>query len=134
MSETAAHRWQNADVFEFEAAPETLLRLKLNGLECSGKVADFAVGSRELWYRDECVRMLRDRCGLSPGSPERDDVYHHMAYKAKVHRAVPEAAWTAEMEFEDDEPLEREAHYRVRVEQRNGQRAWSSPVWVRPAF
>ena len=25
-----------------------------------------------------------------------------------------------------------EVHYRVRVEQRNGQRAWSSPIWVAP--
>jgi hypothetical protein len=35
------------------------------------------------------------------------------------------------MEWEDDEPLDRETNYRVRVEQRNGQRAWSSPIWVR---
>ena len=25
-----------------------------------------------------------------------------------------------------------EVNYRVRVEQRNGQRAWSSPIWVAP--
>ena len=34
----------------------------------------------------------------------------------------------------DEEPLDAEANYRVRVEQRNGQRAWSSPVWVRPRW
>ena len=28
--------------------------------------------------------------------------------------------------------LSTETYYRVRVEQRNAQRAWSSPVWVRP--
>jgi hypothetical protein len=55
-----------------------------------------------------------------------------MAYKAKVHRAIPEAGYTARMEFQDDEPLQGEANYRVRVEQRNGQRAWSSPIWVAP--
>jgi hypothetical protein len=132
--ETAAHRWQNANVFEFEASPRTPLRLELNGLTCEGTVAEFAGRSRELWYRDECVHMLKERCGLSPGSPEREDVYHHMAYKAKVHRAMPEVAWTAPMEFEDDEAFEGgEIHYRVRVEQRNGQRAWSSPIWIRPA-
>lgn len=54
-----------------------------------------------------------------------------MGRKAKVHRAIPEAGYVAGMEWEDDEPLEGETHYRVRVEQRNGQRAWSSPIWVR---
>ncbi len=129
---SVGHRTQNAEVFEFEAAPETELRLRLNGLEEAGRVADFMSGSREMWFREECVRMLRERAGLEPGSPERDDVYHHLAYKAKIHRALPEAAYSATFEIEDDEPLRAETHYRVRVEQRNGQRAWSSPVWVRP--
>ena len=55
-----------------------------------------------------------------------------MAYKAKIHRAIPEAGYTATFELADDQPIDREVHYRVRVEQRNGQRAWSSPIWVRP--
>ena len=76
--------------------------------------------------------MLHERCGLEPGSPERDDVYYHIAYKAKVHRAMPEAAYCGRLSIEDDEPLHRQACYRVRVEQRNGQRAWSRPVWIGP--
>ena len=95
-------------------------------------MADFAGTSREMWFKDECVAMLHELCGIQPGEPERDDIYHHVAFKAKIHRAMPEDAYTAEFATEDDEPLERETHYRVRVEQRNGQRAWSSPVWVRP--
>jgi hypothetical protein len=53
-----------------------------------------------------------------------------MACKAKVHRAVPEDGYTASLAYDDDEPLSSNTHYRVRVEQRNGQRAWSSPIWV----
>ena len=132
-SSTVTERAQNANIFEFEAAPETPLCLLINGLEERAPVAAFAAGSRVIWYRDECVAMLRDLCSLEPGSPERDDVYHHMAYKAKVHRAMPETAWSATMEIEDDEPFDGEINYRVRVEQRNGQRAWSSPIWVRPS-
>ncbi len=58
------------------------------------------------------------------------DAYYHFAHKVKVHRAMPEAACTATLSVVDDEPLDAETHYRVRVEQRNGQRAWSSPIWV----
>jgi hypothetical protein len=123
---------QNADVFEFEADPAAPLRLRMNELVESGTVADFAAGSREMWFRDDCLRTLHERAGIEPGSLERNDLYHHVAYKMKVHRLFPESAYTAECAWEDSEPLGGETHYRIRVEQRNGQRAWSSPIWVEP--
>jgi hypothetical protein len=122
---------QNALVFEFEAVPEAELMVRLNGLEAKGNVCSFAKGSRVMWFKDDCVRMLQERCGLEPGSHEREDPYYNMAYKAKLHRAIPEAGYQTEFVVEDDEPVTDETHYRVRVEQRNGQRAWSSPIWVR---
>lgn len=125
-------RSQNANVFELEAATDALLTLRMNELAESGTVADFAAGSREMWFKDDCVRLLCAAAGIEPGSPERQDIYHHVAYKVKVHRAIPRAGYCATWEFEDDEPLSGEANYRIRVEQRNAQRAWSSPVWVRP--
>jgi len=124
---------QNANVFEFEAAADAKILLRMNGLEERGTVGEWGAGSRILWFRDECVRMLDERVGIAPGSPEREDVYWHLAHKVKIHRPLPEAAYTAEWTLEDDEPLTGETHYRIRVEQRNGQRAWSSPIWVRPA-
>ena len=124
---------QNANVFEIEADAAAPLALDLNGLEARGTVAEFAACSRELWYRDECVRMLAERAGIEPESPERQDIYHHVAFKAKMHRVIPESGYTAALDFEDDEPIDGEVNYRVRVEQRNGQRAWSSPIWVRRA-
>ena len=124
---------QNANVFEFEADAGAELRVRLNGLEQCGTVEGFARGSREVWFKEECMRMLQERRGIEPGSPQRDDIYHHMAYKAKIHRLVPESGYSARFRLTDDEPLDGECNYRVRVEQRNGQRAWSSPIWVRPA-
>jgi len=126
-------RWQNADVFEFEADPAALLRLRMNGLEECARVSEFASASREMWFKQECVRLLRERADIPSGAPERDDIYHHLAYKVKVHRAIPERGYTAEFSIIDDEPFDGEIHYRVRVEQRNAQRAWSSPIWVRRA-
>ncbi len=124
-------RHQNATVFEFEADPAASVRIRMNNLEETGTLLDFAAGSREMWFRDECVALLQRTAGIEPGSPERDDIYHHVAYKVKIRRLVPEAAYAAEFAIEDDTPVVGECHYRVRVEQRNGQRAWSSPIWVR---
>jgi len=124
---------QNANVFEFEAEPDAGVVIRMNGLDERGTVREFARGSRVMWFKDECIRMLHEQCGIAPGSPQREDVYHHVAYKTKIHRPIPEAGYVAEFRFQDDEPLEGEVNYRVRVEQRNAQRAWSSPIWVKPA-
>lgn len=123
-------RCQNANVLEFAARPADRMQVVLNGLAETGTVAEFAAGSREMWFRDECVRMLHERAGVQPHSPERQDIYHFVAYRAKLHRPIPEAGYTATCSWNDDEPLTGEANYRIRVEQRNGQRAWSSPIWV----
>jgi len=122
---------QNSTVFEFECLPEADLSLQLNGLETAGTIRSFAEASRIISYGEECAQMLKEYAGIEPGSPERKDPYYSMAFKAKLHKAIPEAGYTAELSIEDDEPFEEEIHYRVRVEQRNGQRAWSSPIWVR---
>lgn len=130
LSRLSTSYYQNANIFEIEADPDDMLMLALNGVDVSAPVSDFCDHSREIWYRDECVKMLEKFAGIKPESPERQDLYHHVAYKAKLHRCMPEAAYTAEFEIEDDEPFDGEINYRARVEQRNGQRAWSSPVWV----
>lgn len=70
----------------------------------------FARGGREMWLRDECVRMLHEQRDIEPGSPQREDVYHHMAYKAKSHRPIPESGYTAKFSVIDDEPLQGEAN------------------------
>jgi hypothetical protein len=127
-----SERSQNADVFEFEADPAAEMLVRMNGLEERGKVADFAACSREMWFKDECVRLLSEKAGVKPFSPERMDVYHHCAFKVKIHRPIPEGGYAARWEYVDESPLSGETNYRIRVEYRNGQRAWSSPIWVRP--
>jgi hypothetical protein len=121
---------QGATVFEFEATLDAQLVLQLNGIESRDTVHAFAKRSRLLWYRDECVQLIQETTGITPQNAKRGDVYYQMANKAKLHRVVPEAGYTATVEWVDDEPLVDETHYRIRVEQRNGQRAWSSPIWV----
>jgi hypothetical protein len=125
--------FQGATLLEFETDPGAEFVLDLNGLQVRDRICTLAEHSRLLWYREDCVKRIRETTGVEPQDARRGDAYYQMANKAKLHRAMPEAAYTAGLEWVDDEPLERETHYRVRVEQRNGQRAWSSPIWVRSA-
>ena len=124
--------YRNAEVFEFEAAADHDLGVDIAGLEAAGPIAEFCRRSRVLWDDRECLDMIEKHFGLTPADFPRPNLSHNLAYKAKLHRCIPEAAYTASFMFIDDEPLSGEANYRIRVEQRNGQRAWSSPVWVRP--
>ena len=78
------------------------------------------------------MELVRETTGIEPEAARRGDAYYQLACKAKLHRIIPESGYTATFGFTDTEQLETEFHYRVRVEQRNGQRAWSSPIWVRP--
>jgi hypothetical protein len=123
---------QNAVLLEFEAAPGAAVTIRLNGLELRAPVADLCAGSRILGFRDEFADRLEELTGVRLAADQRADVYYQAAPKAKIHRLMPAPAWQASFEFEDDEPLAGRTHYRVRVEQRNGQRAWSSPIWIEP--
>ncbi len=128
---------RNALVFEFEADPDATLELQLDGPEphkdafaLIESVASVAERSHLLWDKAGSVETLRQVAGVTPAQAEHTEAYYHFAHKLKVHKAMPESARTATLTFVDDEPLHGETHYRVRVEQRNGQRAWSSPIWI----
>lgn len=126
--------FQGGIVLEFEATLDTPVNLRLNGQTFAGTVRALTAGSHLLWYREESAALVQASTGADPAGFERDDPLYHHAFKARLHRAIPEAGLTAHFALADDEPLTGETHYRVRVEQRNGQRAWSSPIWVQPAM
>ena len=123
---------RNANVFEFEAAADDELAVTINGLRAAGPVAEFCRGSRVLWDEAEAMRTIDTHFGLKESDLPRPTLGHYLAHKAKLHRAIPEAGYTASFTLADDSPLTAETRYRVRVEQRNGQRAWSSPIWLTP--
>lgn len=124
--------FQGGIVFEFETDPAAEVLLLLNGKEVKDRVRAFAQGSRILWYREESSELLRDMTGIDPDSLERKDpLFYHFAFKAKLHRVIPEQGFSARFSIMDTDELSGETNYRVRVEQRNGQRAWSSPIWVK---
>lgn len=51
----------------------------------------------------------------------------------RFHQAVPETLYTSQFQFEHEGSGRSQDWYYVRVRQKNGQWAWSSPIWVEPA-
>jgi len=119
-----------AAIFEVEARPEDALRLELNGKTVAMTLAEAMAGSRILAFEDEARALVRRAYGIDPARLFRTDRLYFYSYKAKIHRAIPDDGLQAELDYTDPDPPAGVNHYRVRVTQRNGQAAWSSPVWV----
>ena len=117
-------------IFEIEARPSDRVEISLEGKELRFTVAEAMKHSRVLFFPDEVKASIRDTYGLDPELLPRDDPFYFLSHKAKVHRAVPEAGYHTSWEHTDPSPPRGVNHYRVRVHQRNGQVAWSSPIWV----
>ena len=119
-----------ATVFEIDARPEDRVTINLGGRIVSMTLAEAAGASRLMDSMDEVRRHVRRVHGLDPDALERNDRIYFYGHKAKLHRAIPQAGFEAKLAHVDADPPPGRNHYRVRVTQRNGQAAWSSPVWV----
>jgi hypothetical protein len=81
--------------------------------------------------------LARSRVAYMVDVPPTNDGFHWSRMdnylKVKVHRGWPTETLSLNLSMEDeaeDSPAGATDYYYVRVIQRNGQRAWSSPIWV----
>ena len=119
-----------ATLFDLEGRPGDAVALDLEGKKITMTLGEAMRGSRIVHFMDESAEYVRRNCGVDPETLQRKDRLYFMANKAKIHRAIPESGLIAELDHVDADPPGGENFYRVRVQQRNGQAAWSSPVWV----
>ena len=95
-------------------------------------VLDFRVesGGREYLAGDE-IPAAQDYAlkvnVIGTGSIRRIDVIHNETY---AYETTPPGQRTASFTYVDSHPAPGENRYYVRVEQEDGNMAWSSPVWV----
>ena len=119
-----------ATVFEIEARPTDTITLALDDKTVSQTLAEAMGRSRlEIWLAESAERIART-FGTDVGAIRRRDRIYFFSHKVKLHRAIPEVGYAVELDHTDADPPPGENHYRARVHQRNGQVAWSSPVWV----
>ena len=108
------------------------MTLQVNGRKESFTLAEAMAGSRVIGFLDETKALVQERFLLRPEEIENRDTFWHNAYKVKVHTAVPEAAYTAALEWVHEDTVPGRSWYYVRISELNGQMAWSSPVWFEP--
>ena len=125
--ETVSSRTQNAYVLKVSGNPETRIRYRINNKAGSMTIGEMCRESRIVWDRRESVEFIRKNFSIDPEALDRKDVIFGMAYKCKISRAVSEKEYKVDCHFKDETPGNHV--YRVRVIQKNGHKAWSSPIW-----
>ncbi|MFQ5808219.1 MAG: DUF3604 domain-containing protein [Armatimonadota bacterium] len=121
---------QQTIVFEVEADAGAPLCLEVNGLSMGFTLAEAMRESELLIFDAEARTLVQEQFGIDPDTVENRDVFYHNAYIVKRHMAIPQAGYTARLEWEDGDVAPGRSFYYLRVSQLNGQLAWSSPVWV----
>lgn len=114
-------------VFEVEGGIDDVLTLTVDGEVYQMPVRMLLDSSRIYAQYSQCEQRITEKFGPTPHY--RDDFVWHCAFKFRVRRAVPAAAYTLHAQLPLE--LERGSQYRARVWLKNGDAAWVSPIFCR---
>ncbi|MDD3253562.1 MAG: hypothetical protein PHV18_13510 [Lachnospiraceae bacterium] len=133
---TATGKWMGPSnvttegfIFEVEADADSTLLLTIDGKEYPLAVRELLDSSRVVALWDEVRELTRQTWG--DVTHYRDDPWWHNAYKFRVGKAYPEASY--EVHYHKKLRMERDGNLRLRIWQKNGDAAWTSPVFVTAA-
>lgn len=118
---------REAMIFEIEGTMEDVLTLYVDGKEYPLAVSDLLKGTRIYAQYAECEQKITEKFGPTPHY--RDDFVWHCSFKFRAKKAAPEIAYR----FHREVPVSLEAgsQYRLRVWLKNGDTAWTSPIFCR---
>ncbi|MHB9036181.1 MAG: hypothetical protein ACYC64_05910 [Armatimonadota bacterium] len=112
-----------------EGTPGSVVRINLNsdviettlGQILQGCQVHALSGTREL---------MQSFFEVDPDTIKNPDMFWRCAYKMQINKGYIEEDTACDFEFVDESDVPPGTYYYVRVGQRNGQMAWSSPIWV----
>ncbi|MEG0661548.1 MAG: hypothetical protein RR443_13285, partial [Anaerorhabdus sp.] len=113
-------------IFEIEDDIDSCVKLIIDGIEYELKIRDILYTSQLIPLLDEVSSLLKDRFNFE--EYYRSDSWWHNCYKIKINQAVPKDAYTRSVEKEIDTTTC--SQVRVRIWQKNGSVAWSSPIFI----
>lgn len=130
---TATGKWMGPSnvttegfIFEVEADADSTMKLTIDGTEYPLSVREMFEGSRVFALWDEVRKLTKETWGDI--THYRDDPWWHNAYKFRVGKAYPEASY--KVDFKRSISMTQDGNLRLRVWQKNGDVAWTSPVFV----
>lgn len=131
---TATGKWMGPSaittegfIFEIEDDIDSFVTLTVDGVEYTYKVRELLETSRIIPLLDEAKMLLKEQFGFE--EYYRSDPWWHNAYKIKLGQAVPSIGYTRTIERNIDTTKCKEI--RIKVIQKNGSTAWSSPIFTK---
>lgn len=118
---------REAMIFEAEATLNDVLTLYVDGEKYDLAVSDMLKGTKIYAQYGQCEQKILEKFGPTPHY--RDDFVWHCAFKFRVKKAAPEFAYRFHQKCEMT--LEEGSQYRLRVWLKNGDTAWTSPIFCR---
>lgn len=130
---TATGKWMGPSavttegfIFEVETNLDETLHLTVDGVDYPLSVQDLFYSSRLIELEDEIHDLVKERFQFT--DYYRSDPWWHNAYKIKLGQAVPTQGYQREIQRELT--LLPGQHVRLRIWQKNGGCAWTSPVFA----
>jgi hypothetical protein len=130
---TGSGKWMGSDpvategfIFEIEDDIKNTIILNIDGIEYELPVKDILENGRLIPLLDEAHELIKERYGLE--EYYRQDSWWHNCYKIKLHKGIPEDAYTRTIERTID--MTGYHQVRCRIWQKNGGIAWSSPIFI----
>lgn len=121
--------WQGL-VLEIDSTINTVLDLELEGERVTLALRELLDKAVLVPLMAESRALAQEQFGIAEGAVQNPDAFYQNARKLVIHRAIPSDDYGATHTFRAVTlPAGVNALY-VRVTQRNGQMAWSSPIWV----
>ncbi len=116
-------------IFEIEGNDRTLLYFSLEGIKLKYTLGQLINRFYLVPLLRESKKLIREAFNLTPETIGNPDDYFFNARKFLLHRACPEEEYRQKYTFRKIRLKKGHNYLYLRVSQRNGQMAWSSPVW-----
>lgn len=131
---TASGKWMGPSnvttegfIFEVRANIQDVLKLTVDGVDYDLPVKEMLKSSKVFALWDDIKQLTKDTWGDI--THYRDDPWWHNAYKFKVHRFASQEAY--EFDYVKEIKIDKDCCYRLRVWQKNGDCAWTSPIYIK---
>jgi len=116
-------------IFEVEVPINSSLLFKINEEKFIFKVREILKRSYLIGFLAEARKLAYEKWGFE-GHYRKDPFWHH-SYKFKINQGIPEVGYKAKFTYQENLKEKKEDWYMVKVIQKDGSCAWSSPIWVR---
>lgn len=115
-------------IFEIKASKDSSIILEVDGKTYEVTVESILKDTQLIADLEEAKKLAKERFGFE--NYYRTDPFWHNAYKIRINRGTPEVGYKLDINFKTKGVYNEREFYTVKVFQRDGNLAWSSPIWI----